>query len=200
MILDEKHGVFRPRATHGIDDKFVREIKDRHIQIGETLVGRAAERSTIDADFGCTGRSSSVLDVIVRAGFRSPAYRSADRQCQPHRGARRPAEAAGEFPKDTVDLLQTFAAQSVLAIKTRACSNARRRARAIGQITGRFACDTGSPGSNRKARSLGQLTAGIAHEIKNPLNFVNNFASLSAELTDELDDVLTPAMLIEKTR
>ena len=42
--------------------------------------------------------------------------------------------------------------------------------------------------------SLGQLTAGIAHEIKNPLNFVNNFAGLSVELLDELKETAAPAI------
>jgi len=45
-----------------------------------------------------------------------------------------------------------------------------------------------------KMASSGQLTAGIAHEIKNPLNFVNNFADLSVELLDELKETTAPAI------
>jgi signal transduction histidine kinase len=55
---------------------------------------------------------------------------------------------------------------------------------------------------SEKMASLGQLTAGIAHEIKNPLNFVNNFAALSVELLAELKETAAPgfATLTEDQR
>ena len=105
----------------------------------------------------------------------------------------------GEFAKGTVELLQTFAAQSVLAMENaRLFERAETRARELAESLDELHATQDRLVQTEKLASLGQLTAGIAHEIKNPLNFVNNFAALSAELTDELGDVLRRQCLSRK--
>ena len=91
----------------------------------------------------------------------------------------------------TIDLLQTFAAQSVLAIQNaRLFEDVEARTRELAKSLEELGAAQDRLIQTEKLASLGQLTAGIAHEIKNPLNFVNNFAALSVELIDELKDAL----------
>ena len=108
--------------------------------------------------------------------------------------------APGAFPQATVDLLQTFAAQSVLAIQNaRLFEDVEARTQELTRSLAELKAAQDRLVQSEKLASLGQLTAGIAHEIKNPLNFVNNFAALSTELIDELGEVLGPAALDGKT-
>lgn len=108
---------------------------------------------------------------------------------------------AGPFPDKAISLLKTFADQAVIAIEnTRLFNEVQDRTRDLAKSLDDLRAAQDRLIQTEKLASLGQLTAGIAHEIKNPLNFVNNFAALSTELTDELNEVLAPVSLGDDVR
>jgi two-component system NtrC family sensor kinase len=105
------------------------------------------------------------------------------------------------FSDKQISLLETFADQAVIAIgNVRLFEEVQARTRELAASLDNLRTAQDRLVQTEKLASLGQLTAGIAHEIKNPLNFVNNFAALSAELTVELNDALKPAALDDKVR
>lgn len=107
----------------------------------------------------------------------------------------------GAFAEDHVRLLQTFADQAVIAVKNVSLFNqVQTRTIELARSLDDLRAAQDRLVQTEKLASLGQLTAGIAHEIKNPLNFVNNFAALSAELMDELNEVLMPVSLADEVR
>jgi GAF domain-containing protein len=92
-VFDETNQEFRLRATYGMDDKIIAAIGDRHIHIGDTAIGKAAEQRVPIQIPDVQTDPSSVLDVIVRAGFRAAGCTAA--RCRPdRRRAGGPAQAA----------------------------------------------------------------------------------------------------------
>ncbi len=105
------------------------------------------------------------------------------------------------FSEKQIVLLQTFANQAVIAIgNVRMFEQVQERTKELSLSLDNLRTAQDRLIQTEKLASLGQLTAGIAHEIKNPLNFVNNFSGLSVELVDELAEGLKAVALDDNRR
>jgi signal transduction histidine kinase len=184
-VFDSPQREFYLRATYGMDRELIEALTQRHIGLDEPNITPAfLAGEPMQVPDLREAVSSAANDIVLRAGFRAlliaPLLRGEDIVGMLVVRRRTP----GLFPQNTIDLIKTFAAQSAVAIENaRLFKNVEASLEDLRTTQDRLV-------QTQKLASLGQLTAGIAHEIKNPLNFVNNFSGVSAELIDELQETL----------
>ena len=159
------------------DDSFVpTSIRDgRRVHLADLVTDRAlvSERVRAEATFG-----AMLCVPLMREGEAIGCFAV-------------PREAPQAFSAREIELVETFADQAVIAIEnTRLFEEVQTRTRELEQSLSELRKAQDRLVQSEKLASLGQLTAGIAHEIKNPLNFVNNFSALSRELLGELSETI----------
>jgi signal transduction histidine kinase len=194
---------YKLAACSGFSQEYKDFLKQRAILPGrDTLVGRTAQE----------GRIVTIPDILLDTeygyysaqklgGFRTMLGVPMLRDGAPIGVLGMTRSEVRPFTEKQIDLLTTFADQAVIAIENvRLFEQVRERTKELSLSLEDLRTAQDRLVQTEKLASLGQLTAGIAHEIKNPLNFVNNFSALSAELVDELNDVLKPAALDDKVR
>jgi len=161
--FDELRQEFRLRATHGMHEVMIAAVRDQRVRAGETAIGKAAaERAPVQIP-DVLKESSLVLDVVVRAGYRAVLVVPLLRPDQVIGALVVQRKQAGEFPKSTVDLLETFAAQSVFAIQNASLfSEIEEKSQQL------------AIASEHKSHFL----ANMSHELRTPLNAILGFSEL----------------------
>ncbi|MGA7790650.1 MAG: GAF domain-containing protein [Xanthobacteraceae bacterium] len=199
--INRKHGdAYRAVAMHGFTPEMVTYMAARPIPGGAgSVVGRTVMKGetvqvadvTADPEYTMTdmirtGNIRTLLGVpLLREGSPTGVIVLMRKHVQP-------------FTDKQIELAQTFADQAVIAIENvRLFEAEQERTRELGKSLEDLRTAQDRLVQTEKLASLGQLTAGIAHEIKNPLNFVNNFSSLSVELIDELQEELAKVTMDE---
>ncbi len=200
-VYDEAEREFHLRATYGMDRELIDALRRAHIGIEEPNAALTlSRREPVQVADLRDEPASDINEITLRAGFRArlvaPLVRGEEVVGLLVVRRRTP----GEFPRNTIDLLKTFAAQSVLTLQNaRLFESVEARTRDLAKSLADLRTAQDRLLQTEKLASLGQLTAGIAHEIKNPLNFVNNFSGVSVELLDELRESLSGIRLEDKT-
>ncbi len=168
-VFNEETQRFELRSTYGMDESLIAAIRERHIRIGDPGVGQAAARRAPVQFSDVRVVPSVVIEVLVRAGFRgllAVPLLGAD-QIVGALVVRR--KTPGEFPKSTIDLLETFAAQSVLAIQNaRLFREIEEKSRELAEAS----------------KHKSQFLANMSHELRTPLNAILGYAELMLDSID----------------
>jgi two-component system, NtrC family, sensor kinase len=190
-------------AQEGFPADFLDYMKALRLKVQRgSLSGRAAlEGKIIHVPDVLADREFVLLDAQRVGGFRTALGVPLMREGIPI-GTMFLARATVEpFTQQQIDLVSTFADQAVIAIENvRLFERVEARTRELAKSLEDLRTAQDRLVQTEKLASLGQLTAGIAHEIKNPLNFVNNFSAISVELIDELRQALAGGNLDDKLR
>ncbi len=196
-------GVYRFAAGYSLNEEYQQIERQAPILPGPgTVVGRAAvSRAVARIDDALTDPLYEKKEDAKIAGIRSMIGVPLMREGEPI-GVIALARCRVEpFVEREIELVSTFADQAVIAIENvRLFEAEQQRTRELAKSLEDLRTAQDRLVQTEKLASLGQLTAGIAHEIKNPLNFVNNFSAVSVELIDELRGALGSAHLDDKLR
>jgi two-component system, NtrC family, sensor kinase len=203
FILRREGDVYIAGAAVGFSNEYIKFLQSQPIPVDRgTITGRVAlERRAVQILDVATDPEYTMKESISLANQHTALGVPLLRENEPIGVIVLARQRVEAFTPKQIELVTTFADQAVIAISNvRLFEQVQERTRELSQSLDELRTAQDRLIQTEKLASLGQLTAGIAHEIKNPLNFVNNFSALSAELIDELNEALKSTDLDDKTR